>query len=79
MTDNMIPTLTPMGPSTSYYVVTEETPIFMSRDYGSAVAVYQSRSHGMAAAFGAVTSAITLSHYDVDSVGWMTVYILARK
>ena len=78
MTDNMIPTLISMGPRTIHYVVTDGHPIFMSTDYGSAVAAYQSRSAGMAAAFGAPIN-ITLQRYEVDSVGWITVEILLEK
>ncbi len=74
MSDNMIPILTPMGPSTTHYIVTDGQPIFMSTEYGSAVAVYQSR-------FGAMfrTHNITLQRYEVDSAGWVTVEILAEK
>lgn len=78
MTDNMIPTLTPIGPRTIHYVVTDGHPIFMSTDYGAAVTAYQSRSAGMAAAFGAPIT-ITLQCYEVDSSGWVTVEILAQK
>lgn len=78
MSDNMIPILTPMGPSTNYYVVTDRQPIFMSTEYGSAVAVYQSRSIGVAASFG-VPLTITLHRYEVDSAGWVTVELLAQK
>ena len=80
MTDHMIPILAPTGPSTIYYVVaTGQTPIFMSRDYGSAETVWQAQTHSIAAAFGATTSSITLSQYVVNSVGWITVEILAQK